>query len=355
MAFSLLLTLLFYITHLLGYKFHVRHLHILSAGGFSIKSPTRSITIDNVKINFHIPRPISPYWITLDAKKYEYTDDKCRVSLEQLQAKIWFFPVFFRCTAGPWITVHMDGFRVQVYTSRKFPSWTAQLRDNVIYTFLNGETLRLHDINTKIDLSSLNPPEPSIPGETEEIPIDNEKGRDKEVAIRLSASQWHILNPRRRIYTFGDLEVDYSRNWTEGRGSLFIIAKHSQWNKLPSILSMDRYCQLPIPRQGLRGVWHFPARIYKLFSDPMLALNVEVSECQVTFSDFRIRDTEAFEQAISKLVKDYHTYTARHPEVVDRILADFLSGGRRGGNDEVDGVDNGLKQNEYTAGPNRAD
>ncbi|CAA7265868.1 unnamed protein product [Cyclocybe aegerita] len=248
MTFSLPLALLFYMAQLLGYKFRVRHLRLLSAEGISIKSPTCSIAIDSVKITFHIPRPISPYLITFDVKKYEYTDDKCRVSLEQLHAKIWFFPVLFRCTAGPWITVHMDGFGVRVYTSRKFPLWTAQLRDNVIYTFLNGETLRLHDINTKIDLNPLNPPEPSIPGETAEIFIDNEKEQAQEVAIQLSASQWHMLNPRRRLYTFGDLAIAYKRNWTEGHGSLCIIAKHSQWNKLPSILSMDRYCQLPVLR-----------------------------------------------------------------------------------------------------------
>ena len=215
----------------LGYTLRIRRISWLALHGISFSSPGLSTTVRTLSLRLHIPRPSNPRWATISLSGITSRDSDCTVSLASATLSLWFFPVLFGFTAGPWVTTSLDGFSARVFSSKRIPRWVDLLRGNIIYTILDGDTIRLHNLKTKIFFSGLTGSEEGYDGEVEKPGVRPGEEHD-EIRVRLAASQWHIMNTRHRMYNFGELEMELRRSWVDGRGSFVMISEGGRWVKL---------------------------------------------------------------------------------------------------------------------------
>lgn len=202
---------------------------------FSVSSPSFKITLDKISISFRFPSATIPHWATITAYGYTYTNDESLVRCKTTTITLWFFPVLFRHTAGPWATTILDGFSVHIFTSEKTPKWIQRLRDDISYSILNGETICFHHLKTRIQLSggsgSNNHNLFELAGPQAEA--------NRSAQLSFSSSQWQIINPPRRMYHFGNLELTFWRDWLENRGSVTLFSEDSQWIELPDLTRQE--------------------------------------------------------------------------------------------------------------------
>ncbi|KDR85505.1 hypothetical protein GALMADRAFT_365327 [Galerina marginata CBS 339.88] len=325
---ALLVTCLFYLARFLGHDLRIRRINIfsLTADGLSYSSSTRSIGIEKLGILFHRPRLQAPYWAIITAQNYELKDDASHVSLDQLQAKLWFFPVLFRFTGGPWIEATLDGFKIRIITSKNCPLWIERLRNNLIYTVLNGETIRLQSLKTKLFLSTITAAE----GYNDEVykPGFNEAETQDEIRVQCTASQWYISTWHGRMYSFGDLQAELRRSWVEDRGSFVMIAKESRWLKLPFVASAEQEASRKSSTvwQILHALYSLPSNLVKICWEPLSTIDIYAPRCDITFTDFRLRDAELFHQAATKLKQQYNKYEERYPGIMEEVSWDLFVG-----------------------------
>ncbi|KAF8203964.1 hypothetical protein BJ912DRAFT_1090964 [Pholiota molesta] len=266
---SLLVAVSLYIPRSFGHRLRIRRISIRCLQNISYSSQKRSLDIKSIRVTFHWPRRLSPFWAIVTADDFNYADEECDVALKRLEAKFWIFPVFFRFTAGPWIDTTLDGLKIHVRSSNTTPWWITDIRNNLLSTVLIGETIRLHNLTTKIYLGSSpaqlpindsdiedeepneeepNEEEPNEDSEesneedkTEDPPIE-EGTNSNELRARGAASQWQMVSPwNSRIYSFDHLEAELRRSWTEESGSFSMIAMNSRWIKVPAYSRMDVY------------------------------------------------------------------------------------------------------------------
>lgn len=156
------------------------------------------------------------------AYDYNYMDTECHVSLAQLSVALWLFPALLRFTAGPLATVEMNDFRVKVFSSEATPLWIVVLRRNLISTALNGDTIRLDDFETNINIRAV-------------VPDGDDASSVDESRLSASFEGWHIFNWQKRMYTFGRIDAQLRRSWVDIRDTkLVIIATESRWTKMSS-------------------------------------------------------------------------------------------------------------------------
>lgn len=214
-----------------GRVIKIRGLSWFAAHGLSYTSKTCTISIDKISITLHFPRRQAPYWAIITSEKYEYEDGLCHASLDRLQAKLWFCPAHFRFSAGPWIETTLDGFVVDVHTSRNAPWWINALRTNLITTILNGQTILLHTINTKLYFGTITEAQNGHDGDVDK-PGLNDRVANNELRVRCSISQWNIATSYGRMYSFGTLTAELRRSCVEHRGTFVMIAEQCRWIKL---------------------------------------------------------------------------------------------------------------------------
>lgn len=233
---------------------------------------TYALTFTSTRLtwHFHIPRPADPRWLTLTFHTIYYTSTTSDISTARLETVLWFFPVLFRQTAGPWANITIDDLRIKVFRSVETPYWIQHLRQNLIETILTGEILRADIFRTSFRFSGLTEhtdDKPSgygsrdaaldtkTPDEEfahEELEQDDD-GRvaamkadafadeqgfetkalctrdDDEFRFDTVVRQLHINNRNGRIYTFGRIDSQIRRNWVVDSGSFTMVAEECRW------------------------------------------------------------------------------------------------------------------------------
>lgn len=193
------------------------------------------ISASSLRLQLHFPTSKKPYWAKLYVHDYYYNDPRHTVSFATAKGTLWFFPVLFRFTSGPLITFKCDDYRIQVYDSQYTPAWLRLLRDNLMYTIINEETVRLHYFKTRLvstGLIGMTGSEQGYQGSVEKPGLGDEQDLD-EVKIRGEAQQWHVHNIRNnRMYTFGALDIEVRKSWVEDKSTFVMIAKNSKWTKV---------------------------------------------------------------------------------------------------------------------------
>ncbi|KAF9535710.1 hypothetical protein CPB83DRAFT_842202 [Crepidotus variabilis] len=325
MLAPLLFGSLVFIFRIFGYTLHFRHLHVfdLSVEGISLVSPTYTLAIGKLSLRFHLPTSRKPSWAVIVAEECDFKDADCAVTFLRGASTLWFFPVFFRQTSGPWITTSLDGFSVIVFTSENTPRWVQLLRNNMIYTILDGETIRLNNLKSRIQFSTLTGSKEGYNGQVEKPGLRPDEQHD-EIKLHLEVSQWHIVNVRRRMYTYGDVKALLRRNWAEDHGSLIVCSEGSKWTKMPALAQQEAYRKSSTFGQLFHSLYSFPSELFKIFRDPLTTVDLDVLGCDITFLYFRIRDAEILKQGAMKVRRDYQKFDDSHPGVLMTLTWDML-------------------------------
>ncbi|KAF4604653.1 hypothetical protein EYR40_003428 [Pleurotus pulmonarius] len=220
---------------------------------------TSNMSISSIRIQLHLPRRTYPRWLSFTATDIEEKQPSYHLSIATTHATLWLFPYLLRFTGGPWTNVDVDSFRLRVYTSQATPGWVADLRSNLITSVLSGEYLRLDDLKTGVFFGD-------------------------EWKILASVHNWHILSWQNRIYSLVKLDAQLLRNWIDDTGKFVMIAEECRWTKVRSF-----------EERGDSLLWqmvYFPSDIWKFIREPMSFIDVYSPRADITFDDFRIRDSE---------------------------------------------------------------
>ena len=214
---------------LFGYHFSLR-LHqiypfVLS---FRLSSSSYTIALDKLTISLH-QKPI------ITAYGYTYTDDQSLVRCDKTVIYLYAFPVSFRQPAGPWLSVILDGLSVRVFTSERTPRWIHLLKNDIFYSILNGETIRLRHLKTRVQFSR---PSGSMNQFIDKVLRLAGPQPDRN-SCSFTSSQWHIINLRRKMYRFGNLDLTFWRDWDDNTGSITLVSKDSRWSSIPALAHQE--------------------------------------------------------------------------------------------------------------------
>lgn len=276
----ILLATFLYIALWLSYRVSVASLGFFHIYGLSYQTATLTITIGKLDFNLKRPSRLDPSWAVITISSYEYKDSACHVSMDFCLTKLWFFPVFYRFSFGPWIDVTIEGFVTQVNESRNTPPLLQRTRNHLAASTLNGETVRIGHMSTRfffgrdveVPVASMSEDEREDEGMEwnkqgmlsqnnglaqerakmrtgKTLSGGTENGRRKtaserdDVRIRLTLEQWQMSTLNHRMYTFGEIQGELRRSWLDDHGSVVVIMKNVAWIKLPHT---DR----PLGRRG---------------------------------------------------------------------------------------------------------
>ncbi|OSD01145.1 hypothetical protein PYCCODRAFT_1504552 [Trametes coccinea BRFM310] len=350
-----------------GHRLKIGHLSWSAA--FSIryeatlydKSYSFTFTSSSLSWCFYLPRADNPRWLTVTLFDTIYTSSTGDISTTKLETVLWFFPVYFRFTAGPWADVTIDGLRIRVQKSTATPYWVQRLRENLVGTFLTGEFLRADVFRTSVRFAGLSEHEEDKPKgytkpgsklapkepigtesefefesgyeqEDDDEPCgccspavrrvsngyttyahqeeadalaraDEYKTRplrpydDDELRFSVLARRVHINNTEGRVYTFGAIDAQMRRNWVDDRGSFAMVAEECRWVKVH--FPFERVAPRAWYTQLLSSLLHFPIDLIRTFNYPVSSLNLYVTRTDVTFESFRLRDAELFRQVVA--------------------------------------------------------
>ena len=247
-----------------------------------------TFTSARLVLRFHWPTKFCPRWLTFRTKDVLYRSSTADISAGDLSVTLWFFPFLFGQTAGPWINVGIDDFRIRVFGSHATPKYIKLLRQNLVGTVLGGKILKLDDFGTSVRCSGFTESavesevDPDADGKNEHrekvpstVPQDgpyHEKlgdpdgAADESIAgenggfkdssrkvpekrsaeavpyinreqdeVRISAYARGLMmdNTEGRVYTFGSVDAQLRRNWVANRGNFVMIAKESRWVRVP--------------------------------------------------------------------------------------------------------------------------
>jgi hypothetical protein len=240
---STLLVLLFRpLLRVFGYGVNIRQVYP-SIIDFSLSSPSYMVTLDKLTISLRLPSATIPHWATITAYGYTYTDDDSVVRCNEATITIWFFPVLYRRTAGPWVTTTLDGVSIHISTSERTPRWIRLLRDDIFCSILDGETICLQHLKTKLQFSGHSGSNSQFIGNDKVLKLSGPQAEGNLWPhLSFSSSQWHIINLRRRMYRFGNLDLTFWRDWSDNLGSVTLHSKDSQWTAMtaPAQLATSR-------------------------------------------------------------------------------------------------------------------
>ncbi|KIP03826.1 hypothetical protein PHLGIDRAFT_56689, partial [Phlebiopsis gigantea 11061_1 CR5-6] len=197
-----------------------------------------------MSLRFHWPCRPNPKLVTFTAEDILYKSTTADVSTGRLSAVLWFFPVLFRQTAGPWVNAELDDFRIRIFGSDETPCLVKVFRENLVGSVLTGDVLRLDDFGTNVRFSGVTESavedgEGSGGDGQREHPDANRctakrpqpyLGREQdEVRISAFARGLMLHNKEGRVYSFGALDAQLRRNWTANRGNFVMIVKDARW------------------------------------------------------------------------------------------------------------------------------
>ncbi|TFK81352.1 hypothetical protein K466DRAFT_341903 [Polyporus arcularius HHB13444] len=330
-----------------GHKFSIGRFNLSGAHDIkyeaTIASKTYSFTFTAASLTWrvHRPRSTDPRWCTITCDSIFYTSTTGDISTARLEVVLWFFPVYFRQTAGPWADINIDGLRIRVCRSTETPYFVQRLRENLVGTFLTGEILRADVFRTTFRFAGLTQrpesksqgytkPEDMLQSEdpTEDAGDDESTGTsgddgyasagddegsepeeeefhtkpltrydDDEMAFNALARTLHINNRGGRIYTFGRIDSQIRRDWMRDRGSLVLIAEECRWVRVP--FPFERVAPRTGIMQLLSSFLHSPIDLVRTFNLPVSNTNLYITRVDVTFDTFRLRDAELLKQGFS--------------------------------------------------------
>ncbi|KZP15657.1 hypothetical protein FIBSPDRAFT_795274 [Athelia psychrophila] len=289
----------------LGHSARIARIRPLSLSGihYSSKSTGTSISIDNVHLAFHLPRPSNPRWATLTVTGYEHKSSTCHFSLAELRSTLWLFPLLFRASAGPWMRIDLAEARVRVYRSAKTPEWVQRLRVNLVRAVLKGTLLRCDQFTTRLALSSVTGTRVAA-GRDSSAPVEKpgveRPDVEDEVRITTDAREYETRNWLDRVYAFGLLQCQLRKSWVDGRGSLVLVAERVAWTKVQSATAAE--CRATsFVWQLVCSVMMLPADLVKFCADPSALLDLRITRLDCAFDTFRIRDAELLRQGFGMM------------------------------------------------------
>ncbi|KIL71433.1 hypothetical protein M378DRAFT_65784 [Amanita muscaria Koide BX008] len=248
--------------------------------------------------------------LKLKVYDYEYTDRDHHVTTGTVNVALWLFPVLSRVTSGSWLTIRLGDFRILVYTSERTPDWIVQIRRNIFDTTCCGEIIRLDDLKLRTTLSKPNPVVNIEEDEAECVCGDEKEDEDDtlglegkvpevqleqpptEGVIDGHAIKWHMVNSRRRMYVFRDVVAQLRRDIDGDGGSFRMPIKDCSWIKMPAVGKQESYVNHLISWKAMLAIARLPFDLYRIYRDPMSAVDIIVSSCDITFDHFRLRDAE---------------------------------------------------------------
>ncbi|KAI0673996.1 hypothetical protein C8Q78DRAFT_1076941 [Trametes maxima] len=315
-------------------------------GALHNRSYAFSFTASSITWRPRLPQSENPCWLTVTAQDVLYTSSTGDISTQMVHSDLWFFPVLFRFTAGPWANVTVDRLRIRVHKSTATPYYVQRMRENLVSTFLTGEFLRADVFRTGLQFAGLSehqedkptaytdprttlaPDEPdsdeepcgccSLPqsrgsngfatyAHQEEADAfaraDEYKtgplrvGDDEELRFSVVARGVHINNKEGRIYTFGRADSQMRRNWAADRGSFAMVAEECRWVRVH--YPFERVASNRWFTQLISSLLQFPFDLLQALSSPVDSVNLYVTRVDVTFDSFRLRDAELVRQGIS--------------------------------------------------------
>ncbi|KAI0328463.1 hypothetical protein GY45DRAFT_1326336 [Cubamyces sp. BRFM 1775] len=339
-----------------GQRLRIRRLSASGAHGIRYegalynKSYAFTYTASSITWRLHLPRRDDPRWLTVTVNDVLYISSTGDISTSKLETILWFFPVLFRFTSGPWANVTIDGLRIRVHKSTATPYWIQRLRENLVGTFLTGEFLRADVFRTAIRFAGfseheenkpaaytdpkakLSPEEPIASDEDEPCGCcspasrtnsksngyttythqeeadalahadENKTGPlraidDDELRFSVIARGVHINNMEGRMYTFGRIDSQMRRNWAKDRGSFAMVAEECRWVHVH--FPFERVAPRAWLTQLVSSLWHFPIDLVRTFNNPASSVNLYVTRVDVTFDSFRLRDAELVRQGFA--------------------------------------------------------
>lgn len=192
-----------------------------------------------------------------------YKSSNWDASSSRLTGTLWFFPVLFGQSAGPWVNAQLDNFWIRVASSTAMPYFVQRLRGTLVRAILRGKILRADDFKTTVafvgiterkehalcakDENSSQDGEDCIPPKEPELckagcngdpPTFMSKEQD---SIRVSAGVDQLLvdNAEGRVLACGGVDAQLRRAWTGHRGSLVIVAREARWIRVPAPWEME--------------------------------------------------------------------------------------------------------------------
>ena len=194
----------------------------LSFRPYRLSSSSYTIGLDALTISLF---SIAPPAAIITAYGYTYTDDeglvRCDITIINLKP-----------FAAPWLTLTIGDLSVRVFTSERTPRWIRQLRDDIFYSILNGETIRLQHLKTRVHFSR---PSGSMNRFIDRVLNSASPQPDRNLCPQLSftSSQWHIINTRQEMYRFGQLDLTSQRDWDNNSGTVSLVSNDSRWSSIP--------------------------------------------------------------------------------------------------------------------------
>ncbi|KAH8099802.1 hypothetical protein BXZ70DRAFT_941116 [Cristinia sonorae] len=302
-----------------------------------------TFTCSDIRLQFHWPDSTSRHWLKFTCTTPYYTSPTAQTSAASIVATCWFFPLLFRQTAGPWADVEIDDLRIRVRKSKETPYFIQGLRRNIVGAVLTGEIIRVDDFKTTVKLSGL--VRPVVDEDNDEADGDDGGSKDlimstvpsthhslhpepfsmpssfqDELRVSVYARQLHLHNHEGRVYTFGDVQSQFRRNWTERRGTLVLVSKECRWTRAHWSVLEKESVVIGWWTQLVTSVVKFPSDIMLAINNPMTIANLYVSTSDVRFDEFRIRDAELLIQAITiAREKMYHAGVEWQDVLIDGL------------------------------------
>lgn len=237
---SLVLTLSIskFITKQFGHSLSISGIRPFSLFGLRYNHRSgRSISVSSIHFVFHIPSSSDPRWGTFTAFEYEQKDTRCHVSAAKVSVTLWFFPLLFGFSSGPWFAVELSDFKLRVWSSRDTPPWVQGLRRNLVDAIFAGKILRCESFETSVTLSSLtgvSAEDGQDSSASVQKPGMTRPDHEDELQVSAEVKGYDVINWQDRMYSFGNLSMQLRRSWIDSRGSYVLIAEESRWIKVQS-------------------------------------------------------------------------------------------------------------------------
>lgn len=210
-------------------------------------------TCGALSVSLHVPRPSNRRWFTLTLTDILYKSPGWDASSSRLTGTLWFFPILFRQSAGPWVHAQVDDFRIRVASSTAMPYAVQRLRETLVRAVLRGKILRADDFKTNVAFVGITERKDEVLSTKDEDTEESEPCKigcdanpptfasDEQDSIRISVGVDQLLvdNAEGRVLACGGVDAQLRRAWTGHRGSLVLIAREARWIRVPMPWEME--------------------------------------------------------------------------------------------------------------------
>ncbi|KAF9009804.1 hypothetical protein BDZ89DRAFT_1078354 [Hymenopellis radicata] len=225
-----------------------------------------TITISNTRLRLSFR-----YKSVLSIFAYKYQDHTCDVYIGRLDIAFFLFPHVSRLTGGrSFAHVSLHDFRVHVHSSEATPLWLERLRRSLIFTVLNGTTLRLDDLKTTVTFKD----------------PDNNTASSSIRKAGISTTRSTIACTRS-----DGIDGELRRNWDIDYGALYLLAQNCRWTLAPVDTNKWHLWQI-----FHKIIFFLPDVVPKIIDNPLTIIDLFIDRCEVTFAHFRLRDAELLKQ-----------------------------------------------------------